>query len=72
MRFFDAGDMDKADKDPKIKGKYNITDKAVNDFKNDLAKIQQGTLKSPSSDFKFVWSKDGDRKLFRGAVDPVS
>lgn len=72
MRLFDTSDMDKADKDPKIKQKYGISDKAVEDFKRDLKKIQQGTLKSPSPDFKFVWGKSGERKLFRGVVDPVS
>jgi len=69
-RFFSIQDMDLIKKDPVLKAKYNVKDKAIKDFDEDKKKIDEGKLK-PVYDFQFVWNGEtGERKLFRGIDEP--
>lgn len=71
-KYYDLPTFDrfvKGQLDPK---KFKVAAKALADFKVDFAKIQAGQLNSPSKDYRFIWDKTtGERKLFRGVVDPV-
>ena len=69
-RFFSVKDMKLIKKDPALKQKYKVKDKAIKDFDEDKKRIDKGELK-PVYDFQFVWDgTTGTRKLFRGIDDP--
>lgn len=48
----------------------DIDAKVQSEIDKDLAKIQAGDLKSPSTDYQFIWDKKtGERYLFKGKAD---
>lgn len=52
--------------------KNGVADKAVAEYVKDILQVNAGNLKSPSSDFQFVWDPvTGERFLFKGALDPL-
>lgn len=71
-RLFDSDAMDKADRGLLSAQKLGITGRALAEYRRDAADIKTGKLKSPSSDYIFVWNPEtGERLLFKGQVDPV-
>ena len=71
-RLFNQEAMDKADRGAVSPQKLGISGRALAEYRRDAADIRDGKLKSPSTDYVFVWDPDsGKRYLFKGIVDPV-
>lgn len=51
--------------------RHKVSGAALAQFQGDSDSISAGNLKSPSTDFQFVWDPEtGQRFLFKGTVDP--
>lgn len=67
-----ADTMDKAEKTVSSdKKKLKISDEAMAKYRRDAKDIREGKLKSPSTEYQFIWDKEtGQRLLFKGRIDP--
>lgn len=61
--------MNQVTLDPALRLKYNVTNQALVQFVGDLPNLAG---KNPPADWIFVWDcETGERKLFKGPIDPL-